>query len=62
MKDVKIFAKKKNTKGEKRSEKDIKLLLPKKRQYYPEYNKNLYKKLKQKLVEWKRNYYITYNK
>ena len=31
-------------------------------QYYRERNKNLSKKQKQKLVDYRKNYYITHNK
>ena len=44
MKDINIFPKKKKTKAEKRTEKDIKILVKnkkKKRHYYRQCNKNL---------------------
>ena len=66
VKDIKTFLKKKKTKGEKRPVKDIKILLKKKkekkRQCYCERNKNLSEEQKQKLVEYRRNYYITHDK
>ena len=64
MKDIKTFLKNKKTKGQKRSEKDINILLEKKKkcQYYGELNKNLSKAQKRKLVECRRNYYIRHNK
>ena len=63
MKDINIFLKKK-TKAEKRTEKDIKILLKnrkKKRHYYRQRNKNLSMEQMQKLVEYRINYYITQN-
>ena len=55
--DIKIFLMKKKTKCKKRLEKDIKILLKKKRK--KRRNKNLFE---QKLFEFSRNYYLTYNK
>ena len=55
MKDIKIFMKKKNTEGEKKHEKDIKIFTEKEkemRQYYQE--------RKQKKSQYRRNYYLTH--
>ena len=53
------------TKCEKRPKKDVKILLKKtkiKSQYYHEHDKNCSEEQMQKLFEYRRNYYITYNK
>ena len=63
MKGIRIFLKKEKTNGEKRPQKDKNFTeeeKEEKHQYYCERNKNLSKKQKQKLVEYRRNYYITY--
>ena len=51
VKDIKMFLKKKKKKGEKKLEIDIEIVL-----------KNLSEEKKQKLVEYRRNYYFTHNK
>ena len=59
IKDNKNFLKKKKIKDEKRLTKDIKILLKKKKS---ERHRNLFEDQKQSLVEYRRNYYLTYNK
>ena len=58
--------KKKEKKGEKRPEADIKIILKKKkekkRQYHCHRNKNLPEEEMQKKVEFMRNYYLTHKK
>ena len=53
-------------KGKKRPKKGVKILLNKKQekncQYHLEGNKNLSEEERKKLVEYRRNYYITNNK
>ena len=53
-------------KGKKSPDKDIQNFTEKEKekkcQYHRELNKNLSKEQKQKLVEYRRNYYITHNK
>ena len=50
----------KKTKGKKRPEKDLKILLKKEKR--KRHNKNLSEQQKQKLVEYRRNYYLTHSK
>ena len=50
----------KKTKGKKRPEKDLKILLKKEKRKI--HNKNLSEQQKQKLVEYRRNYYLTHSK
>ena len=61
MKDIKIFLKKKKTKGEKRLEKDFQNY-----QNFTEEEKGrrcqYYQERKQKLPEYRRNYYLTHRK
>ena len=59
IKDNKNFSKKKKIKDEKRLTQDIKILLKKKKS---ERHRNLFEDQKQSLVEYRRNYYLTYNK
>ena len=56
MKDIKIFMKKKNTKGEKKHEKDIKLFTEKEKEKMRQY----YQERKQKKSQYRRNYYLTH--
>ena len=50
----------KKTKGKKRPEKDLKILLKKEKR--KRHNKNLSEQQKQKLVEYRKNYYLTHSK
>ena len=56
MKDIKIFMKKKNTKGEKKHEKDITLFTEKEKEKMRQY----YQERKQKKSQYRRNYYLTH--
>ena len=58
VKDIKIFLKNKKIKGKKMPEKYIKILLKKKKKKRHQY----YKERKQKLPEYRRNYYLTHKK
>ena len=58
MKDIKILPNKKKTKGEQMPEKDIKVLLKKKKKK----DVSIIRKRKQKLLEYRRNYYLTHKK
>ena len=63
VKGIKVILNQK--KSEKRHVKGIKIFLKKKKkkvQYFPERYKNLPEDKKQRLVEYRRNYYITHNK
>ena len=74
MKDIKIFLKKKSAKSEKK-QKNKQTSKKKKcercqnfteeekeRQYYRESNENLFDDQKQKLIEYRRNYYLAHKK
>ena len=50
----------KKTKGKKRPEKDLKILLKKEKR--KRHNKNFSEQQKQKLVEYRINYYLTHSK
>ena len=60
---IRLLSEEEKEKSEKRPVKGIKIFLQKrkkrKRQYYNECNKNLSEYQKQRLVEYRRNYYIT---
>ena len=56
MKDIKIFMKKKNTEGEKKHEKDIKIFTEKEKEKMRQY----YQERKQKKSQYRRNYYLTH--
>ena len=75
MKDIKIFLKKKSAKSQKnkKTNKQAKKKKicercqnfteeEKKRQYYRESNENLFDDHKQKLIEYRRNYYLAHKK
>ena len=53
-----MFLKKKKTKGKKRFEKDIQILLKKEKEERRQY----YQERKQKLPEYRRAYYLTHKK
>ena len=65
MKDIKIFLKERKTRGEKKSQERHQSFTEEEkeeqRQYYHEH-KNFVEEQNQRLVEYRSNYYITYNK
>ena len=55
VKDIKIFLKKKQIKGEKKPKEDVKILLRKKKK-----DISIIRNAKKKLLEYRRNYYLTH--